>query len=551
MTDPGHLDEATRARAGRRPRAPSREERRAGQAVRARAHRAAARRRARFVEEALLANWEPDGLGADGVVTGVGDDRRPPGRRHGQRLDREGRLVGPEDGREDPPHPGARARACACPLFYLVDSAGARITDQVEMFPGRRGAGRIFYNEVQLSGRRAAGLPALRPVRRRRRVHPGVLRRRGHGRRQRLDVPRLAAHGRDGDRREGDARGDGRRARCTAGLRLRRRARARPRRRRSASPGATSRTCPSQLRAGAAGAPAAPRRRRSTPIERDHPGRREQALRHDGADRRARSTRARFFEIKQLCRQGADHRLRAHRRARRRASSPTSRSTRAACSSSTRPTRPRASSGSCDAFNIPLLFLADVPGLHDRHQGRAPGHHPRRRQDDHRGQRGDRAEDLASSCARPTAPASTRCAGPASSPTHASRCRRASIAVMGPEAAVNAVYFNKIQARGPRRARGDDRGAAAHEYAADIDILQLARELVIDAVVARRRCATSSSARFAHAGAEERATGRPSATPSHRSRPRRPAPRRSHARTCPPSGAARAGPWPACARAHR
>jgi acetyl-CoA carboxylase carboxyltransferase component len=39
------------------------------------------------------------------------------------------------------------------PLFYLVDSAGARITDQVEMFPGRRGAGRIFYHEVMLSGR--------------------------------------------------------------------------------------------------------------------------------------------------------------------------------------------------------------------------------------------------------------------------------------------------------------------------------------------------------------------------------------------------------------
>ncbi len=38
------------------------------------------------------------------------------------------------------------------PLLYLVDSAGARITDQIEMFPGRRGAGRIFYNEVQMSG---------------------------------------------------------------------------------------------------------------------------------------------------------------------------------------------------------------------------------------------------------------------------------------------------------------------------------------------------------------------------------------------------------------
>jgi acetyl-CoA carboxylase carboxyltransferase component len=44
------------------------------------------------------------------------------------------------------------ARDLQCPLFYLVDSAGARITDQIEMFPGRRGAGRIFYNQVQMSG---------------------------------------------------------------------------------------------------------------------------------------------------------------------------------------------------------------------------------------------------------------------------------------------------------------------------------------------------------------------------------------------------------------
>src|SRR5256714_909948 len=38
------------------------------------------------------------------------------------------------------------------PIFSLVDSAGARITDQVQMFPGRRHAGRIFFNEVRLSG---------------------------------------------------------------------------------------------------------------------------------------------------------------------------------------------------------------------------------------------------------------------------------------------------------------------------------------------------------------------------------------------------------------
>ena len=41
------------------------------------------------------------------------------------------------------------AKRLRCPLLYLVDSAGARITDQVDMFPGRRGAGRIFHNQVQ------------------------------------------------------------------------------------------------------------------------------------------------------------------------------------------------------------------------------------------------------------------------------------------------------------------------------------------------------------------------------------------------------------------
>ena len=45
------------------------------------------------------------------------------------------------------------ALAHELPVFWLVDSAGARITDQVELFPGRRGAGRIFYNQVRLSGR--------------------------------------------------------------------------------------------------------------------------------------------------------------------------------------------------------------------------------------------------------------------------------------------------------------------------------------------------------------------------------------------------------------
>ena len=44
------------------------------------------------------------------------------------------------------------AKRLQVPLLYLVDSAGARITDQVQMFPGRRHAGHIFHNEVHLSG---------------------------------------------------------------------------------------------------------------------------------------------------------------------------------------------------------------------------------------------------------------------------------------------------------------------------------------------------------------------------------------------------------------
>jgi acetyl-CoA carboxylase carboxyltransferase component len=35
---------------------------------------------------------------------------------------------------------------------YLVDAAGGRISEQIRIFPGRFHAGRIFYNEVQLSG---------------------------------------------------------------------------------------------------------------------------------------------------------------------------------------------------------------------------------------------------------------------------------------------------------------------------------------------------------------------------------------------------------------
>jgi acetyl-CoA carboxylase carboxyltransferase component len=105
-----------------------------------------------FVEDGLLANALAGDLPADGVVTGTGTVG--------------GRTVAvmANDSTVKAGSWGARtvekiirieeyALRHEIPLVWLVDSAGARITDQVEMFPGRRGAGRIFHNQVRLSGR--------------------------------------------------------------------------------------------------------------------------------------------------------------------------------------------------------------------------------------------------------------------------------------------------------------------------------------------------------------------------------------------------------------
>ncbi len=104
-----------------------------------------------FVEDGLLANSRADGLPADGVVTGLG---RIDGRRVALMANDSTVKAGSWGQRtvEKILRVQEQAQRLACPMLYLVDSAGARITDQVEMFPGRRGAGRIFFNQAQMSG---------------------------------------------------------------------------------------------------------------------------------------------------------------------------------------------------------------------------------------------------------------------------------------------------------------------------------------------------------------------------------------------------------------
>jgi methylmalonyl-CoA decarboxylase subunit alpha len=55
--------------------------------------------------------------------------------------------------------------------------------------------------------------------------------------------------------------------------------------------------------------------------------------------------------------------------------------------------------------------------------------------------------------------------------------------VMGPEAAINAVYYNQLQAIEDPAERARRTEELRAEYAKDIDILHLASELVIDAVI--------------------------------------------------------------------
>jgi acetyl-CoA carboxylase carboxyltransferase component len=104
-----------------------------------------------FQEDFLFArNREPD-TPADGVVTGVGtvsgrtvcvmaNDYTVKAGSWGEKTIQ--KIVRIQE----------RAQRLQVPLIYLVDAAGGRISEQIKIFPGRFHAGRIFYNEVQLSG---------------------------------------------------------------------------------------------------------------------------------------------------------------------------------------------------------------------------------------------------------------------------------------------------------------------------------------------------------------------------------------------------------------
>jgi len=95
-------------------------------------------------------------------------------------------------------------------------------------------------------------------------------------------------------------------------------------------------------------------------------------------------------------------------------------------------------------------------------------------------------------------------AGPAFAPDGCIALPSASIAVMGPQAAVNAVFYNQLRAIEDEREREARTRELREEYARDVDILHLASELVIDAVVEPERLREELVRRFGRARAKGR-----------------------------------------------
>jgi acetyl-CoA carboxylase carboxyltransferase component len=450
-----------------------------------------------FVEDGQLANAQATGLPADGVITGRGlVDGRPA-------------LVVANDPTVKAGSWGARtvekivrateiALRDELPIFWFIDSAGARITDQVELFPGRRGAGRIFHNQVALSGKvpqvcclfgpSAAGgayIPSFCDV---------VFMVEGNASMY-LGSPRMAEMvvGEKVTLEEmGGARmhatvsgcGDNLAADDTEAIEL---AKAYF----SYLPGNWLADPPSYAAAG----PAKALTRDVVPAE-ESLGYDIRAVIDGIIDEDS------YFEIKPLFApelvtgfgllEGQVVGIVANQ--------PAVKGGVLFVDSADKAAR---FIWLCDAFNIPLIYLADVPGFMIGSEVERQGiiRH------------GAKMITAVSEATVPTVSVIVRKAygaglyamcGPGFGPDACIALPTAKIAVMGPEAAVNAVYFNKIAAIEDEAERAAYVAGLRDEYETDIDILRLASDLVIDAIVEPEALRDELVARLAAAATKDR-----------------------------------------------
>ena len=430
-----------------------------------------------FAEEGLLANWEKEGLGADGVVTGLAtiDGRRVALMANDPTV--KAGSWGPKTV-EKILRVQERALKHGVPMVYLVDSAGARITDQVQMFPGRRGAGRIFHNEVRLSGQvpqicllfgpSAAGgayIPAFCDV---------VIMREGNASMY-LGSPRMAEMV-IGETVTLEEMGGAKMHTGVSGcghflVKTDEEAIDLAKRYLSFMPESWREEPP----AAAAAAPAS-----DAPIAGIVPADENQP-----------------FDMREVLDAllDADSFLEVHKRWAKElivgygrlngrvvgvvASQPRQKGGVLFVDSADKAAR---FIQTCNAFNVPLLFLADVPGFMIGTAVERQGiiRH------------GAKMISAVSEATVPKLSVIVRkaygaglyaMAGPAFEPDCCIALPSASIAVMGPQAAINAVFYNQIQAIEDEVEREGFVARKREEYGADIDILHLASELVVDAVI--------------------------------------------------------------------
>ncbi len=451
-----------------------------------------------FSEEGLLANWEAEGLGADGVVTGLAsvDGRRVALMANDPTV--KAGSWGPKTV-EKILRVQERALAHQVPMIYLVDSAGARITDQVQMFPGRRGAGRIFHNEVRLSGQvpqicllfgpSAAGgayIPAFCDV---------VIMREGNASMY-LGSPRMAEMV-IGEKVSLEEMGGAKMHTGVSGcghflVKSDEEAIDVARRYLSYMPGNWRQEPPTAP-------PADPSSDASiagiVPVDENQP-----------------------FDMREVLDAllDADSLLEVHKRWAKELIVGYARIDGRAVGIVAN--QPRQKGGvlfvdsadkaarfiqTCNAFNVPLLFLADVPGFMIGTAVERQGiiRH------------GAKMISAVSEATVPKLSVIVRkaygaglyaMAGPAFEPDGCIALPSASIAVMGPQAAINAVFYNQIQAIEDEAERDAFVAAKREEYSDDIDILHLASELVIDAIVQPEDLRAEVIRRFGHAAGKDR-----------------------------------------------
>lgn len=450
-----------------------------------------------FVEDGALANGLDPELPADGVITGMGT------------IGGRAVCLMANDSTVKAGSWGARtvekilriqevAADRRLPLFYLVDSAGARITDQVEMFPGRRGAGRIFHNEVHLSGLvpqicllfgpSAAGgayIPAFCDV---------VILVEGNASMY-LGSPRMAEMV-IGEKVSLEELG-GARMHCQVSgcgdflVQTEDEAIALARRWFSYLPQSHRQLPP----------PAPPRPPKAgRPVAEIVP--RDQNRAFDVLELvDALVDEGSFTEVKKLW---AAELVTGLARIDGQVVGIVANQSKVKGGVLFVDSADKAARfiWLCDAFNVPLLYLADVPGFMIGTKVERAGII----------RSGAKMISAVSEATVPRLCVVVRKAygaglyamdGPGFGPSATLALPQAMIAVMGPEAAVNAVYFNKIQER-PEAERAAYVAALREEYRQDIDLVKLASELVVDAVVPGDRLRDEITRRFRlHAAGHE------------------------------------------------